>query len=189
MSYGPQRFNPASEWYPLCGLCGLSCCGEITATAAVHWRPGLWLSWLWGPAEAQGEPDSRQVTPIDVNRLEGEFQNGSRQCLSLQRVSQLAPASLAGASRLVSGSPSPVTRVLSSLVFLCWFLWSIYVWSLQTLTNLQELTANLKKLFSQFHKLCKSSSWGNTRSLLNKCDNLNFNQIKISCQRIVCYLI
>ena len=51
--------------------------------------------------------------------------------------------------------------------------------------SLQELTANLKKLFSQFHKLCKSSLWGNTRSLLHKCDNLNFNQISISCQRIV----
>ena len=60
-------------------------------------------------------------------------------------------------------------------------------WSGLPLTSpsLQELTANLKKLFSQFHKLCKSSLWGNTRSLLHKCDNLNFNQISISCQRIV----
>ena len=60
-------------------------------------------------------------------------------------------------------------------------------WSGLPLTSpsLHELTANLKKLFSQFHKLCKSSLWGNTRSLLHKCDNLNFNQISISCQRIV----
>ena len=52
-------------------------------------------------------------------------------------------------------------------------------------TTLREQTENLKKLFSQFHKLCKSSPWGNTRSLSKTYDNLNFNQISISCQRIV----
>lgn len=61
----------------------------------------------------------------------------------------------------------------------------IYVKVLKSLSILQILMTNLKKLFLQFHKLCKSSVWGNTRSLLNKSNNFNFNHISISCQRIV----
>ena len=76
--------------------------------------------------------------PTGANRLDGDFQNGTCQCctskvawgckngspqwLSPCGASQLVPASLEDALRLVSGSPSPMVHVFFNLVFLCWFL-------------------------------------------------------------------
>ena len=109
-----------------------SCCHRALVGWAIAWsamRPGQGaevaniLGWAHSLVLI-GYMDNSEMMPArsNMSKVASDHINGAYQWLGPQEASQLVPTSLADASRLGSGSPSPVVHVLFTLVFLHWFL-------------------------------------------------------------------